>query len=187
MDEPFDSASFGKWARESERSVDFDVLLNAASEEASNDKDTQRRLRLWAADCAAHVLRLYQNEIPDDDRVRACIEAARQAARGEIRDVREIRKAAKDAADEAPERAAKAAAKAAASAAWGLELEASSLAVEAAVKAAIGVATVPKGRGRISYLKEVSSAAKSAEEKWQHERLILWLDDPEPAEIKLDD
>jgi hypothetical protein len=43
-----------------------------------------RRLAVWAADCAAHVLRLFEQARPDDDRPRRAIELARAWARGEV-------------------------------------------------------------------------------------------------------
>jgi hypothetical protein len=39
---------------------------------------------LFAADCAEHVLHLYERDYPDDKRPRAAIEATRAYARGEI-------------------------------------------------------------------------------------------------------
>jgi hypothetical protein len=41
-------------------------------------------LALWAADCAQHVLPLFEEEQPYDDRPRRAIELARAWARGEI-------------------------------------------------------------------------------------------------------
>jgi hypothetical protein len=64
--------------------------------------------RLFAADCAEHVLHFYEDEYPDDDRPRKSIEAARKFARKEIDD------AAWDAARAAAWDAARAAAWAAA-------------------------------------------------------------------------
>ena len=43
-----------------------------------------RLLALWAADCAEHVLHLFEEERPGDDRPRSAIEQARAWARGEI-------------------------------------------------------------------------------------------------------
>ena len=40
--------------------------------------------RLYVADCAEHVLHIFEQERPDDDRPRKAIEAARAYARGEI-------------------------------------------------------------------------------------------------------
>lgn len=42
-----------------------------------------RHLASWAADCAEHVLELFETSNPDDDRPRAAIEAVRAWARGE--------------------------------------------------------------------------------------------------------
>lgn len=41
-------------------------------------------LALWAADCAQHVLHLFEEVQPNDDRPRRAIESARAWARGEI-------------------------------------------------------------------------------------------------------
>lgn len=94
--------------------VSFDDIAWAASAMARVDKDVDRRLRLWAADCAAHVLHIYEksetNTAPRD-----AIIAARQYARGEIGDAARV--AARDAAGAAARDAAWAAAWAAAGAA----------------------------------------------------------------------
>lgn len=42
-------------------------------------------LAVWAADCAEHVLPLFERERPGDERPRRAIEAARAWARGEVR------------------------------------------------------------------------------------------------------
>jgi hypothetical protein len=47
------------------------------------DRD-HRLLALWAADCADHVLPLFEAEVPDDTRPREAVEAARAWARGEL-------------------------------------------------------------------------------------------------------
>ena len=41
-------------------------------------------LAIWAADCAQHVLHLFEEAQPDDDRPRRAIDQARAWARGEI-------------------------------------------------------------------------------------------------------
>ena len=46
--------------------------------------DDNHRLALWAADCAEHALRFFEEACPDDSRPRKAIEAARAWARGEI-------------------------------------------------------------------------------------------------------
>ena len=43
-----------------------------------------RLLAVWAADCAQHVLHLFEQAQPSDDRPRRAIEQARAWARGEI-------------------------------------------------------------------------------------------------------
>ena len=46
--------------------------------------DVSKELRLFAADCAEHVIHLFEREYPNDDRPRKAIEAARAYAEGEI-------------------------------------------------------------------------------------------------------
>lgn len=46
--------------------------------------DDHRRLARWAADCAEHVLDLFEGAQPGDGRPRAAVEAARAWARGEM-------------------------------------------------------------------------------------------------------
>ncbi|HEV7277045.1 MAG TPA: hypothetical protein VGN80_12230 [Devosiaceae bacterium] len=43
-----------------------------------------RRLALWAAACAEHVLHLFEEAVPGDDRPRRAIELSRSWARGEL-------------------------------------------------------------------------------------------------------
>lgn len=73
-----------------------------------------RLLAGWAADCAEHVLPLFTNGHPDDDRPRLAIEAARAWSRGEITvgAAREAAFQAHAAARDASEDAARAAARA---------------------------------------------------------------------------
>ena len=61
----------------------FDDIIWAASAAAKNDKDIDRRLRLWMADCAARVLHIYENT-GTSPAPRQAIIAARQYASGEI-------------------------------------------------------------------------------------------------------
>jgi hypothetical protein len=46
--------------------------------------DDHHLLAIWAADCAQHVLPLFEEAQPDDDRPRKAIELARAWARGEV-------------------------------------------------------------------------------------------------------
>ena len=50
------------------------------------DAYTDRSLRLFACDCAEHVLHYYEDEYPDDNRPRECIEVARRYANGNATD-----------------------------------------------------------------------------------------------------
>ena len=58
--------------------------------------DLTYSLRMFAADCAEHVLPIFEKERPGDDRPRKAIEAARAYARGEIDEA--ARAAAREAA-----------------------------------------------------------------------------------------
>ena len=49
------------------------------------EDDDHRRLAVWAADCAEHVLHLFEQASPDDDRPRRAIELGRAWARGEVK------------------------------------------------------------------------------------------------------
>ncbi|HEX4350495.1 MAG TPA: hypothetical protein VH251_08910 [Verrucomicrobiae bacterium] len=51
----------------------------------STDKQDQRSLALWAADCAEQVLPFFEQKHPWDNRPRKAIEAARAWVRGEIK------------------------------------------------------------------------------------------------------
>lgn len=42
----------------------------------------RRTVAAWAADCAEHVLPIFEAEAPDDDRPRALVERARAYAAG---------------------------------------------------------------------------------------------------------
>jgi hypothetical protein len=47
-------------------------------------RDDHHLLAIWAADCAEHVLSLFEQERPDDDRPRRAIAMGRAWARGEV-------------------------------------------------------------------------------------------------------
>ncbi len=78
-------------------------------------QEDHRALASWAADCAEHVLRLFEALRPDDERPRAAIAAARAWARGELKvgPARAAALAAHAAARAVPEGAAREAARAA--------------------------------------------------------------------------
>jgi hypothetical protein len=132
-----------------------------------------RRLAVWAADCAEHVLDRFERVRPGDDRPRRAIEHARAWARGEIR-MTEARAAgghANAAARElrgAPRHAAFAAAQAALVAHVAAhELGAAAYAIKAARAAA------PSGEGE---------SAGRLECRWQRDQLAEAI-----RELVLDD
>jgi len=78
--------------------------------------EDRRIVASWAADCAEHVLGLYEDAVPDDGRVRAAIEQARSFAAGTLDVGPAVRRRGADAgaaARDAPTPAARAAASAA--------------------------------------------------------------------------
>jgi hypothetical protein len=138
--------------------------------------DDHHLLALWAAECAEHVLHLFEDACLNDDRPRRAIEAVRAWTRGEIKmmQARDFAGAAQDAArevkgiSEAARFAALAAGQAAASAHVAAhELGAAAYAIRAVTE------SVPKPE---------RSAARLAERDWQRSRL------PGPIrELVLDD
>jgi hypothetical protein len=129
-----------------------------------------RLLALWAADCAEHVLPIFESVYPNDERPRQASEAARRWVRGELKmmQCRDFAGAAQDAARECKgvSEAARMAALSAGQAAVvahvaAHELGAAAYALRAVVEAA---------------LKAEREAARLAELEWQIGRL--------PAEIR---
>jgi len=49
------------------------------------DEDEHRVIAIWAADCAEHVLSLFEDYYPEDNRPRKAIEAARAWALGNLK------------------------------------------------------------------------------------------------------
>ena len=146
--------------------ISFDSILWAASALARDDKDIDRRLRLWMADCAARVLHIYE-KTETSTAPREAIIAARQYARGEI----EAAARAARAAARAAEAARDAAGDAAEDAAWAAAEDAARDAVRDARNAAWAA----------------GDAAWAAEERWQFDRLIARLSDDEPEDWPLPD
>lgn len=56
-----------------------------AADPETPERAKQRALALWAAECAAHVLPLFERTCPRNHAPRTAIEAARAWVRGEIR------------------------------------------------------------------------------------------------------
>ena len=159
---------------------------------------SQRSMRLFAADCAEHVLPLFEAEHPDDQRPREAIAAARAFAHGQIDDdtLDAARAAAWDAAGAAAGAAAWAAAWAAARdaarataegtawAAWATARDAAWDAAGAAAWAAAWAAARDAARATAEGTAWAAwatardaawDAAWDAERTWQAERLATYL------------
>ena len=148
--------------------IQFDDLVWLAMEASREDPGIERRVRLWGADCAAHVLPIFEREMPGDARPRQAIEAARGFARGTVSNaaLAAARDATMDATMDATRAAAWAAARAAASDARA--------AARDAARAAAWVAT-----------RAAASDAEDAEKAWQLDRLCCWLSEQEPEDWPL--
>jgi len=159
------------------------LLVWAPSALARHDKDVERRLRLWMADCAARVLHIYERA-ETSEAPRNAIIAARQFARGEIDDAAWA--AARDAAWGAALAACNAACDAACDAAWAAALAAVA-AAWAAGDAAEDAARAAWDAARAAWdaARAAGDDAGDAEEAWQLDRLVAWMSDVEPADWPL--
>lgn len=121
-----------------------------------------RLLATWAADCAEHVLPLFSQKYPHDDRPRRAIETARAWARGEVTvgEARAAGLAAHAAARDAANDAARAAARAA-----GQAVGTAHMADHAPHAAAYAIQAVLADDGRDDVM------AADRERIWQQERL----------------
>lgn len=147
--------------------VTFDDVIWAATVAAGENLDIKRRLLLWAADCAARVLHIYE-EAGDDPAPRNAILAARRFARGETYHItRGI--AAADA--EAAARDARRTHETAWAAAWAASLAANGFYTTTATSASLAVGLL--------------ADATDVERTWQYDRLVLRLSDDEPADWPL--
>jgi len=145
----------------------------------------ERAARLFACDCAARVLRFYEEKYPEDKRPREAIRMARKYANGKvsIEDLRAAYRAAYNAAYSAADSAAysaaysaadRAACRAAYRAAYrAADRAACSAAYRAAVRAADRAACSAAYRAAVS---AADSAADSGERKWQTKRLFHYLE-----------
>ncbi len=147
----------------------FDDLVRLATEASQLDPDIARRVKLWGADCAAHVLPIFEREMPGDTRPREAIEAARGFARGTVSDA--ALAAARDATMDATMDATRAAAWAAT---MDATMDATWDATWAAARAAAWVAT-----------RAAASDAEDAEKAWQLDRLCCWMSEQEPQDWPL--
>ena len=137
------------------------------------DRQDRNLLALWAADCAEHMLRHFEELFPDDDRPRKAVEAARGRARGEtaFQMMRSAALAAHAAARAVEDPAARVASRAAGQAAGTAHM--AGHARHAAASAVKAVAAA-------------SAAQAAAEERdWQVRRLpehLRAIADPDPGE-----
>ena len=152
--------------------IQFDDLVWLAMEASREDPGIERRVRLWGADCAAHVLPIFEREMPGDARPRQAIEAARGFARGTVSNA--ALAAARDATMDATMDATRAAASDARAAARDAARAAAWVAARAAARAAAWVAT-----------RAAASDAEDAEKAWQLDRLCCWLSEQEPEDWPL--
>jgi len=179
-------------AEAKEAGVAFSDVLWVASEMAKSDTSVARRLRMWAADCAAHVLHIYESQSTSDAPRRAII-AARQFANGQIDldDVRDNARAASEAADDVARVAASAAEGAAARAAARSAgdargaVAAAGAARAAAWTAAARAAAWTAAEAAALSAGDAAGAERGAEKLWQFDRLCLWLSDNEPEPLAL--
>lgn len=137
-----------------------DTETKAAIEETLETIGHLQAVR-WAADCAEHILPLYEEKHPNDDRPRKAVETAREWLTGGvgIRDARQSAFATHAAARETQDEAAVAAARAAGQAVSTAHL--AGHAIHASTYAAKAAACASGFDG----------AAVEAERQWQLERL----------------
>ena len=163
----------GQIIHESDKSVAEQARL-VRRIETWNDKT----LRLYAADCAEHVVDLYEKKYPTDTRLRKAIQAARDFVKGKI--TAEELDAAK--ADAAAAASAAYAAANAANAAYNAYAYAAAAAYDAASAAAATAAYAATAAADAASASAAASAAyaaaaaKAAEKKWQWERLKYYLE-----------
>ena len=133
---------------------------------------SNKDLRLFACDCAEHVLGIFEKKYPEDKRPQECIETARRFAYGLATE--KERDAARDAAGDAAGDAAWDAARAAGDA-WAAAGAAAGDAAWAAAWAAAGAAA---GDAAWDAARAAAGAAAWAkEEAWQVKRLKRYLED----------
>ena len=147
--------------------------------------------RLFAAGCAEHVLPIYEQQYPDDKRVRLCIEASRRFAYGEIsREELAAYDAARAAAYDAARAAAYDAARAAADAARAAHDAAGVAAYDAAetaARAARDAAAWAAADDAYAAARVAAwAAADAAEQDWQKAFFLSLLENPPVQEATHD-
>lgn len=140
-----------------------DAKISRSIAEHLSRCELQIRL-VWAADCAEHVLSLFEQKHPEDSRPREAIEAGRAWARGEIsmRTARSAAFAAHAAARDANGSALSAAARAAGHAAATAHVAGHAVHAATYAAKAVAFASVP-----------AEATGNTAQEReWQFQRLI---------------
>jgi hypothetical protein len=128
----------------------------------------RRLVAAWAADCAEHVLGLFESEAPTDDRPRDAIARTRAFSRGEVDAASEIRRrfVAGRAVRSASSPAAVAAARAAGQASGVAHMGAHALGAAAYAARAVGLANPDRptsGREEIAWqLEQMDAGVRSA-------------------------
>jgi len=154
------------------------------------DTWNERTQRLFACDCAEHVLHLFESQYPEDKRLRKCIEVSRLFAEGkatkeELRRAGDAARAARAAGDTAGDTAGSVW-----YAAWSVWYAAGDTAWYAAGDAAWSVWYAARDTARDtaraagvawdaawSTAREAAGSAWDAEKKWQTEKLFEYLED----------
>ena len=134
-----------------------------------------KEIRLYAADCAEHVLHIYEKKYPKNLAPRAAILAARDYSNGKIskEKLRAAYAAADVAADAAAGYAADAAYAASYAASYAVDAAAAYAADDAAACAAAGYAADAAADDAVDAA--AAGAAKQKEIEWQKEKLIEYL------------
>ena len=153
---------------------------------APRDKDIARRLVLWAADCAAHVLHIYERSNSSDAPRKAILYSRAQpdadADAAAYADADADARAARAYAAYAAYAAADAA-RAAADAATYAARDAAYAAYAAADAAAYAARAARADADAATYA--ARDAAQTKETAWQSERLVLWFSDKKPEPLPL--
>lgn len=149
-----------------EAGCSFEDMSWYLSSIAGSDPEIAKRLRLWMADCAAHVLPRFEAVFADDPRPRAAIAAARLFATGQ--------------ADSEAMVSAAAGASLASDTAW----DTSKAAAQAASAAMVSCET--RASWVITKCCVLAASDGPAELAWQYDRLIAWFtgDGPEPLALE---
>jgi hypothetical protein len=127
----------------------------------------ERTARLFMCDCAEHVLHIYEERCPNDDRPRKAIETARKFANGEATE--KAMASARDAAMASARDPADSAVWAARAATWASARASAWAAARDPARAAVGAAA--DSAAWSAAMAAADSAEEAAEREWQEQRL----------------